>query len=63
MAGEAKTTVTDPVCGLEMDPAHAAARLEHEGRQYWFCSQACRAEFRRRPAEYAAGARRPVSRR
>jgi Cu+-exporting ATPase len=38
-------TVTDPVCGMTVDRATAAATLEHNGRTYWFCSAACRDTF------------------
>ena len=42
----------DPVCGMEVSPAEAAYRLEHEGKHYLFCSAACRAEFLRHPDKY-----------
>ncbi|HEX6206792.1 MAG TPA: heavy metal translocating P-type ATPase [Actinomycetota bacterium] len=38
-------TVTDPVCGMEIDPAGAAASEEHEGHMYFFCSTGCRDAF------------------
>lgn len=37
--------VTDPICGMRIDPDDAAAAAEHEGQRYWFCSEACRAAF------------------
>ena len=37
--------VTDPVCGMRVDPGSAAAAVEHEGRTYFFCSDTCRARF------------------
>jgi len=30
----------DPVCGMELDPRKASATAEHEGRLYYFCSEA-----------------------
>ncbi len=36
----------DPVCGMTVDPARAAATLEHEGTRYFFCGQGCAAKFR-----------------
>jgi Cu+-exporting ATPase len=32
---------TDPVCGMEVDPASAAATAEVDGRTYYFCSTGC----------------------
>ena len=42
--------VTDPVCGMTVDPMTSPHRLEHEGRTYWFCGAGCKAEFERRLA-------------
>ena len=30
--------VTDPVCGMQIDPAKAAGKLDHDGVTHWFCS-------------------------
>lgn len=46
------TTVTDPVCGMTVDPASAAASVEHAGRMYHFCSKHCAATFTAKPANY-----------
>lgn len=46
--------VTDPVCGMRIDPDDAAATAEYEGRTYYFCSEACRDRFEADPASYAA---------
>ncbi|HET6883221.1 MAG TPA: glutamine amidotransferase, partial [Pirellulales bacterium] len=37
--------VTDPVCGMTVDPATAAASAEHDGTTYWFCNPGCRDAF------------------
>jgi Cu+-exporting ATPase len=37
--------VLDPVCGMNVVPAHAAATTMHEGRTYHFCSARCRDQF------------------
>ena len=29
---------TDPVCGMTVDPATAAAHFDYEGVTYYFCS-------------------------
>jgi adenylate cyclase len=43
--------VTDPVCGMRIDPDDAVASAEHDGTQYWFCSEACRDAFVNAPGE------------
>src|SRR5438067_1973271 len=35
----------DPVCGMRVDTADAAATAEYEGKTYYFCSQACHDAF------------------
>ena len=42
----------DPVCGMTVDPLRAAARAEHEGTTYYFCSAACRNDFQEDPEAY-----------
>jgi Cu+-exporting ATPase len=49
---------TDPVCGMQVDPASAAGSVEHGGRRYWFCSAHCVQRFRQEPGRFVgAGAR------
>lgn len=45
-------TVRDPVCGMRIDPADAAAEEEYEGRTYHFCSARCHVAFREEPEAY-----------
>jgi xanthine dehydrogenase accessory factor len=40
--------VTDPVCGMTVDPLTSPHRLEHDGQTFWFCGAGCRAEYERR---------------
>jgi Cu+-exporting ATPase len=42
----------DPVCGMSVDPAHAAARREHAGKTWFFCSQGCAEKFAAAPEAY-----------
>ena len=42
----------DPVCGMTVNPSKAAARVEHQGRTVYFCSEGCAAKFRAAPQEY-----------
>jgi len=44
--------VIDPVCGMTVDPASAAASQEHGGKRYYFCCEHCREKFRADPAKY-----------
>ena len=44
---------TDPVCGMQVQTAHAPARATHDGRRYWFCSDGCAERFSTRPERYA----------
>ena len=32
----------DLVCGMQVDPASAAATLDYNGRTYYFCGKVCR---------------------
>ena len=47
------STVVDPVCGMTIDPAGAAATVEHDGTIYYFCSTHCAGSFEKDPAKYA----------
>jgi adenylate cyclase len=42
----------DPVCRMAIDPARAAARREHGGVEYLFCSDRCALAFDENPADY-----------
>lgn len=50
----------DPVCGAAVSLDEAAAHslaFEYEGRDYLFCSAACRARFEHEPRRYASAGR------
>ncbi|MFL5331633.1 MAG: heavy metal translocating P-type ATPase [Geminicoccaceae bacterium] len=47
--------VTDPVCGMQVDPRRSAYHHEHRGQTYHFCSGGCRAKFAADPERYLAG--------
>jgi Cu+-exporting ATPase len=44
--------VKDVACGMMIDPAKAAAKRTWDGREFFFCSQACAATFDSNPEEY-----------
>jgi len=48
----AGSSVRDPVCGMTIDPAKAAAKVEYAGTKYYFCSAGCAAKFRADPERY-----------
>ena len=45
-------TATDPVCGLDLRRADAAAAIDWHGKVYFFCSLACRDAFLADPEGY-----------
>lgn len=48
--------VTDPVCGMTFDAEKAVAKVEHAGKTYHFCSEACHKRFATEPGKYASRA-------
>jgi len=42
----------DPVCGMTVDPAKAAAHVEHRGETYYFCAKGCAHKFCANPGQY-----------
>jgi YHS domain-containing protein len=42
----------DVVCGMQVDPAKAAATSEYQGKTYYFCARACKVKFDANPAQY-----------
>jgi Cu+-exporting ATPase len=52
---ESGPLVTDPVCGMRIDPATAAGgHYDHDGTRYYFCNPSCRTRFAADPAKYLA---------
>ncbi len=46
----------DPVCGMTVDPAHAAGSSDHNGETIYFCNPGCKKKFDADPAGYLSGA-------
>lgn len=44
--------VKDPVCGMTVNPQHAADSFHYKGKTYYFCSQVCKTMFEREPEKY-----------
>lgn len=45
-------SVTDPVCGDQIDPKTAAAKTVYAGKTYYFCSQDNKEKFDKNPETY-----------
>src|SRR5262245_27577692 len=45
----AQAAVTDPVCGMRVDPQGARYTLQHAGQTWYFCSARCRERFQAAP--------------
>ncbi len=56
----AKKLAKDPVCGMAVDPAHAASTVEYDRKLYHFCSRQCGEKFRKDPARYLAASYKPA---
>lgn len=48
----ARQTVTDPVCGMSVNPDSAAGSTEYKGQTYYFCSAHCLQRFREAPEKF-----------
>ena len=59
--GAALARVKDPVCGMDVDPAKTAHRVEHEGNFYYFCCGGCAQKFRNDPRAVLTKAAPPES--
>ena len=46
----------DPVCKMKVEPDKAAAKAEHAGQVYYFCSDICHKSFVTDPDKYTSGA-------
>src|SRR6218665_2174119 len=56
---DARGTVKDPVCGMDVDPQTTPHHAVHGGNDYHFCSAGCRAKFIADPEAYLTSAVRP----
>ena len=49
---EGTKLVTDPICGMSVDPATATESANYQGETYCFCSPRCRSTFQLDPAKH-----------
>src|ERR1700719_3163945 len=47
------TGTLDPVCGMTVDPQHAAGSSVYQGKTYYFCSKGCVSKFEANPEKYS----------
>ena len=59
-APRSTTTVTDPVCGMTVDPAKGRGKAQYQGDTYYFCSPGCMHRFVSEPAKFLAHGYRPA---
>src|SRR5207302_7982201 len=50
------TMQRDPVCNMQVDEKTAPAKLNHNGKDYYFCSQQCVDKFKSNPQQYTQAA-------
>ena len=50
----------DPICGMTVDPAKAAAKREYLGKTYSFCSAGCAKRFEKEPEKYLKAGDKPL---
>ena len=43
---------TDLVCEMKVDPEQPPYKVIHQGKTYYFCSEACKILFERTPEQY-----------
>ncbi|HLE47726.1 MAG TPA: YHS domain-containing protein [Candidatus Thermoplasmatota archaeon] len=53
--GRKTKEVTDPVCGMTIDPKNAFGTDTHDGETFYFCSEKCLRDFQKDPHRYAHG--------
>jgi YHS domain-containing protein len=58
--GQSADSVTDPLCGMTVDPAGAAAHAGYAGQAYYFCSEGCARQFAADPLAVLTEATDPV---
>ena len=52
----------DPVCGMDVDPASARYKSQHNGDEYFFCCAGCQAKFQANPEQILSSPPKPMPR-
>jgi len=58
---EQRGMVTDPVCGLEVDPRNARFKSTYQGHTYYFTDPDCKRMFDEDPEAYASMTMEPAA--
>ncbi len=48
----AEQPMIDPVCHMKVDPMKTNLITSYQGKDYYFCAQACRRAFEKNPEKY-----------
>jgi len=51
----------DPVCGMNVNPATARFKAEHNGKEYFFCCAGCQAKFQANPEKILSSSPKPMT--
>ncbi len=54
MDSQSPAKAIDPVCGMKVDPARAAATVHWGDKDWYFCAKGCAEKFRRDPERFSA---------
>jgi YHS domain-containing protein len=46
--------VTDPFCGMQVDPNKTSHQSVYQGQTYYFCAAVCKEMFEQAPQKYVA---------
>lgn len=46
-----KTMAKDPICGMKVQK-DKSTKVEHNGKNYYFCSERCEETFKKEPSKY-----------
>ncbi len=57
----AKAQAKDPVCGMNVNPATARHKAQHNGKEYFFCCVGCLAKFQANPEKILSSAPKPMT--
>jgi P-type Cu+ transporter len=60
-ASSANAQEQDPVCGMNVNPATARYKTEHNGKQYFFCCASCLAKFQANPEKILSSPPKPMT--
>jgi YHS domain-containing protein len=55
LTGRSRGMEKDVVCGMQVDPAKAAATSQYNGKTYYFCAKVCKTKFDANPQKYVGG--------